>query len=377
MKTIHTSLLIVVLFLASCGGEDKHANKSLEQLMKTRDQLKEQYEKIGKELADVEGKILAMDTSVKAPLVTLMDLQKGDFASYFSVQGSVQTDQNAQVLPEIPGVIKRIYVKEGDKVSQGQKLVQIDDNLLRVQIQQLEMNLALATDLFQKQERLWKQNIGSEVQYLQAKNTKNNIEEQIKQVKETLNKYVVNAPFSGTVDQINLKEGELASQMLPLLRLVNLSNMYIKADVSEAYLAQVKAGLAVNVSIPNMDTIKATIARVGNYIKPENRTFEITVKLPNNEMLKPNLVGSISIADYVSANTLSLKSSIIMRDASDRPFVFVAEGTGEKLKVKKVILTTGKSYMGFTEIKSGLTGNEKIVEKGARKLVDGQEIRLK
>lgn len=377
MNLIKSSFFAFIILLASCGGDDATKNKSLVELEAKRDALKTKYGEIGKELAEVEAAIIAMDTAVKPPLVTIMTIDRNNFSSYFRVQGSVQTDQNAQVLPEIPGVIKKIFVSEGDNVNKGQQIVMLDDNLLRIQIQQLEMNLALAKDLFQKQERLWKQNIGSEVQYLQAKNTVNNIEEQIKQVKETLNKYIVNAPFSGIVDQINLKEGEFASQMMPLLRIINLSNMYIQADVSESYIAQVKKGMEVNVVIPNIDTIKSTITRVGNFINPENRTFKITVNLPKNELLKPNLVGTVSIADYTSSNTLALKSSIIMHDAENRSFVFIAENNGKDLVAKKVIIETGKSYQGYTEIKGGLTSKENIIEKGARKLVDGQEIRLK
>lgn len=376
MNSIKITLIATSIFLVACGGNET-TNMPLSKLQAKRDSLKLKYEELGKMIAEVEQQIVALDTGVKAPLVTVLNLNKSDFSSYFTVQGNVMTDKNAQVLPEIPGVIKKIYVKEGDKVTQGQPLVSIDDNLLRIQIQQLEMNLALANDLFQKQERLWKQNIGSEVQYLQAKNTKNNIEEQIKQVKETLNKYVINAPFTGTIDQIHLKEGEFASQMLPLLRIVNLSNMYMKADVSESYVTLVKSGIPVHVIIPNMDTIKTTIARVGNFIKPENRTFEITIAMPDLEFLKPNLVGSVRIPDYVTSNAITLKTSLIMHDAEDRSFVFVVDQSGKKPTVKKVILETGKSFGGFTEIKSGLTGGETIVEKGARKLVDGQEVRIK
>jgi membrane fusion protein (multidrug efflux system) len=377
MSLIKTSLAALTLLIVSCGGNDATKGKTLVQLEKKRDALKAKYGEIGKELAEIEAAIIALDTTLKAPLVTVMKMERNSFSSYFRVQGNVQTDQNAQVLPEVPGVIKKIFVNEGDNVSKGQKLVLLDDNLLRIQIQQLEMNLTLATDLFQKQERLWKQNIGSEVQYLQAKNTVNNIEEQIKQVKETLNKYVINAPFTGVIDQLNLKEGEFASQMQPMLRILNLSTMYIQADVSESYIALIKKGMPVNIVIPNLDTIKSNITRIGNYINPENRTFKVTVNLPKNELLKPNLVGSISIADYTSSNTFKLKTSMLMHDAENRSFLFVAVNNGNKLNAKKLVVETGKSYQGYTEVLKGLTGEEIIIEKGARKLVDGQEIRLK
>ncbi|MBL7944354.1 MAG: efflux RND transporter periplasmic adaptor subunit [Flavobacteriales bacterium] len=370
----HTIYLFAVVsaFVMACSAP---ADPSLEKLISKRDSLKTVYDSIGKAIAEVEKLIAAKDTTLKPPMVGLMQVTRNDFNSYFAVQGSVNCDKNAQVLPEFPGVVRAIYVREGDRVSQGQKLIQIDDELIREQLQQAEINLSLAKDLFAKQEALWNQKIGSEVQYLQAKNAKENAEKGVELIKSQLSKTVVTAPFTGTVDQVNVKIGEMASQMAPLLRIVDLSNMYIKADVSEAYLPQVKSGGVVTVMFPNMDTLTSSIRRVGNVIKPENRTFEVTVDLPSSEWLKPNLVGSVRINDFHADSVVVIPSSLIMRDAENREFVFIAQQEGDVLKAHKVIIESGRSYDGASIVLNGLAGTEMLVSQGARKLVDGQVIR--
>ncbi|MDZ4823198.1 MAG: efflux RND transporter periplasmic adaptor subunit [Flavobacteriales bacterium] len=376
MKIYFPILALTVLIMASCGGNSV-ADVSLVQLEHKRDSLKARYDSLGKAIAEIEKLIAQKDTAFKPTMVTTVQIGKKDFDSYFMVQGSVNSDRNAQVLPEMPGLIKKIYVKEGDRVSAGQKLAQLDNAVASEQVNQAEINLSLATDLFEKQENLWKQKVGSEVQYLDAKNRKENAQNQLATIKEQLGKYSVTAPFAGTVESIDLKEGELANGMTPLMRIVNLDDTYMKAGVSENYLAVAKQGAAVQVIIPNMDTINSTIARVGNFIKSENRTFEITVNLPvNNLMMKPNLVGAVRINDYHADSAVVLLSSLIMHDAEDRSFVFLLDEKEGKYFAKKTILTTGRNYNGQQEILGGLAGTERIIDKGARKLVDGQEVRI-
>jgi len=368
--------LVAALILVACGSNGT-GNAQLDSLIAKRDSLKGLQSNIAKELATIEEQIALLDTGLKAPAVAVMPVIRQDFKSYFEVQGYVTTDAQANIFPNPmgQGIIKKIYVREGDRVSAGQKLAQIDDAVTRQMIGQLEVNLAVETENYNRMKKLWDQKIGSEMQLMQARRAKENFEEQIKQVREQIAQYTITAPISGTVDKVYLKEGEAAAMgtPIPVMTIINPGKNYMLADISESYIGIIQQGQQAEVIIPNLDTISTKISMIGNTIKTANRTFEVRMDLPqNNANLKPNLVGGVRFAEYIADSTVVLPSSLIMKDAEERTFVFI----NENMKAKKVIVTTGKSYEGQTEILGGLVGGESIVSKGARKLVDGQEIRI-
>jgi membrane fusion protein (multidrug efflux system) len=379
-QSIHMKYFIIAvvasIILAACGSNGT-GNAQLDSLIAKRDSLKNVQTNLAKELAAIEEQIALLDTGLKAPAVAVMPVIRQDFKSYFQVQGYVTTDAQANIFPNPmgQGIIRKIFVREGDRVSAGQKLAQIDDAVTRQMLGQLEVNLSVETENYNRLKKLWDQKIGSEMQVLQARRAKENFEEQIKQVREQIAQYTITAPISGTVDKIYLKEGEAAAiaSPMPVMTLINPGNNYMLADISESYIGIIQQGQQGEVIIPNLDTIATQISMIGNTIKKANRTFEVRMNLPsNNPNLKPNLVGSVRFADYAADSTVVLPSSLIMKDAQERSFVFI----NDNMKAKKVIVTTGKSYEGQTEILNGLVGGESIISKGARKLVDGQEIRI-
>jgi RND family efflux transporter MFP subunit len=368
--------LVAALILAACGSNGT-GNAQLDALIAKRDSLKNVQADLAKELANIEEQIALLDTGIKAPAVAVMPVMRQDFKSYFEVQGYVTTDAQAKIYPNPmgQGIIRKIYVREGDRVAAGQKLAQIDDAVTRQMLGQLEVNLAVETENYNRLKKLWDQKIGSEMQVLQARRAKENFEEQLKQLREQIAQFVITAPISGTVDKIYSKEGEAAAigTPMPVMTIINPGNNYMLADISESYIGIIQSGQQAEVIIPNLDTISTKISLIGNTIKTANRTFEVRMDLPSgNANLKPNLVGSVRFADYAADSTVVLPSSLIMKDAEERSFVFI----NDNMKAKKVIVTTGKSYEGHTEILSGLMGGESIISKGARKLVDGQEIRI-
>ncbi len=368
--------LVAALILAACGSNGT-GNAQLDALIAKRDSLKNVQADLAKELATIEEQIALLDTGIKAPAVAVMPVMRQDFKSYFEVQGYVTTDAQAKIYPNPmgQGIIRKIYVREGDRVAAGQKLAQIDDAVTRQMLGQLEVNLAVETENYNRLKKLWDQKIGSEMQVLQARRAKENFEEQLKQLREQIAQFVITAPISGTVDKIYSKEGEAAAigTPMPVMTIINPGNNYMLADISESYIGIIQSGQQAEVIIPNLDTISTKISLIGNTIKTANRTFEVRMDLPSgNANLKPNLVGSVRFADYAADSTVVLPSSLIMKDAEERSFVFI----NDNMKAKKVIVTTGKSYEGHTEILSGLMGGESIISKGARKLVDGQEIRI-
>jgi RND family efflux transporter MFP subunit len=368
--------LVAALILVACGSNGT-GNAQLDSLIAKRDSLKGLQSNIAKELATIEEQIALLDTGLKAPAVAVMPVMRQDFKSYFEVQGYVTTDAQAKIYPNPmgQGIIRKIYVREGDRVAAGQKLAQIDDAVTRQMLGQLEVNLAVETENYNRLKKLWDQKIGSEMQVLQARRAKENFEEQLKQLREQIAQYTITAPISGTVDKIYSKEGEAAAlgTPMPVMTIINPGSNYMLADISESYIGIIQSGQQAEVIIPNLDTISTKISLIGNTIKTANRTFEVRMDLPaGNANLKPNLVGSVRFADYAADSTVVLPSSLIMKDAEERSFVFI----NDNMKAKKVIVTTGKSYEGHTEILSGLMGGESIISKGARKLVDGQEIRI-
>jgi RND family efflux transporter MFP subunit len=373
----HFILALTAAILAASCGSNGTGNAQLDSLIAKRDSLKNVQSNIAKELAAIEEQIALLDTGIKAPAVAVMPVMRQDFKSYFQVQGYVTTDAQAKVYPNPmgQGIIRKIYVREGDRVSAGQKLAQIDDAVTRQMLGQLEVNLSVETENYNRIKKLWDQKIGSEMQVLQARRAKENFEEQIKQLREQIAQYTITAPISGTVDKIYSKEGEAAAlgTPMPVMTIINPGSNYMLADISESYIGIIQSGQQAEVIIPNLDTISTKISLIGNTIKTANRTFEVRMDLPaGNANLKPNLVGSVRFADYAADSTVVLPSSLIMKDAEERSFVFI----NDNMKAKKVIVTTGKSYEGHTEILSGLMGGESIISKGARKLVDGQEIRI-
>lgn len=368
--------LVAASILAACGSNGT-GNAQLDALIAKRDSLKNVQADLAKELATIEEQIALLDTGIKAPAVAVMPVMRQDFKSYFEVQGYVTTDAQAKIYPNLmgQGIIRKIYVREGERVSAGQKLAQIDDAMSRQMLGQLEVNLSVETENYNRLKKLWDQKIGSEMQVLQARRGKENFEEQIKQLREQIAQFVITAPISGTVDKIYSKEGEAAAigTPIPVMTIINPGSNYMLADISESYIGIIQSGQQAEVIIPNLDTISTKISLIGNTIKTANRTFEVRMDLPaGNANLKPNLVGSVRFADYAADSTVVLPSSLIMKDAEERSFVFI----NDNMKAKKVIVTTGKSYEGHTEILSGLMGGESIISKGARKLVDGQEIRI-
>jgi RND family efflux transporter MFP subunit len=368
--------LVAASILAACGSNGT-GNAQLDALIAKRDSLKNVQADLAKELATIEEQIALLDTGIKAPAVAVMPVMRQDFKSYFEVQGYVTTDAQAKIYPNPmgQGIIRKIYVREGDRVAAGQKLAQIDDAVTRQMLGQLEVNLAVETENYNRLKKLWDQKIGSEMQVLQARRAKENFEEQLKQLREQIAQYTITAPISGTVDKIYSKEGEAAAlgTPMPVMTIINPGSNYMLADISESYIGIIQSGQQAEVIIPNLDTISTKISLIGNTIKTANRTFEVRMDLPSgNANLKPNLVGSVRFADYAADSTVVLPSSLIMKDAEERSFVFI----NDNMKAKKVIVTTGKSYEGHTEILSGLMGGESIISKGARKLVDGQEIRI-
>jgi RND family efflux transporter MFP subunit len=378
MKNILQILVFATLGAAtvtSCGGGEQ---TELQKISAERDSLRTVRDGAEARIQELDAIIANLDTTVERALVTTYMPSVNTFHHYFEVYGNVDTDKAATLYPEVPGMVQQIVVSEGDFVKRGQVLIKLDSEVLSRNIAELNTSLELANVLYDKQKRLWEQNVGSEVQYLEAKNRKEALENSIATIQEQANKTTVRAPFDGVVDKIFPKVGEIAQGQLPVARIVNLDNVYVTAEVSERYVGKVRAGDQVQVIVNRTDTILSKIARVGTFINSNNRTFEIKVEMDGVvKNVKPNSLVVLKINDYSRPEAIAIPSSLIMQDGQGSDYVFVVESNGSNTSVaKKRNITTGMRYMGTTLIEQGLDLSTPIIDKGSRSVREGDVVEI-
>lgn len=382
MRTPYIYTLLVastVLLAVGCGAEEKgtleEKKAELTELESKADELKAQMKQLKEEIAE-------LDTTDKGPqgrYVTSIDITAKPFAHFIELQGTATSDDNVSVTTEMGGNVLKILVNEGQQVRKGQELILLDDDVIRKQINEINVALDLAKTTYEKQKKLWDQNIGSEIQYLQAKNQKDNLESKLASAYAQLEKTRVKSPINGTIDAISINEGELASPGYPLVRVVDLEKIEVHADASEAYITSVVKGDSVMVRFPVLDkTYNATIAHAGQVIDPTNRTFKVEINLPNKtKELKANLLAVIEVKDYEVDSTIVVPTKYIQQ-LGGKDVVYVVSGgeDGQKVALRTEV-RSGMTYAGNTEVLSGLKPGDEIVAEGARDLVNGEAIIVK
>ncbi|MEL0455593.1 efflux RND transporter periplasmic adaptor subunit [Flavobacteriaceae bacterium SZ-1-7] len=389
MKYIYSLIVIGILSLSGCSNSEKGAKSidellesgSLQELKQKRIDVAASYDSVANILAQLEKAIVKKDTTIKYTLVTSYKVKDTTFTSHVSLQGSVETSENILIYPEYQGVLSKVYVKEGQQVYRGQLLAKIDDGGLSSQLGQLEAQYDLAKTTFERQERLWNQKIGSEIQYLQAKTNLESAQNAVRQLKSQLGKTTVNAPFSGVIDDIITEQGQVvAPGMQAIMRLVNLNDMYVKASVPENYITSINKGSSVKVTFSALGKIvDGKVNTVGNYINPNNRTFEIEVDVPNKDKdIKPNLMANMDITNYSKAGALVVPSNAIQENSLGEKYAFVLEKSDNgNFKAVKTQIEVGNNNGGLVEVKSGLEKGIDIVKDGALTLKDGEIVTVK
>jgi len=383
----HTlSIIILGLLLIACDGdsatisvEDVIASSDLEAIKTKRSEIKAEQSTIQEQLKALDEAIKELDKTDNATLITVQAVKDTLFQHFIELQGNVETTQNVIIYPEFQGTLTRVFVTEGDRVSKGQVLARIDDGGLSSQLGQLEAQAALAKTTYERQKRLWDQNIGSEIQYLQAETSYESAEKAVNQMKSQLAKTAVRAPFSGVIDDIITEQGTVVSAGQQLFRIINLKDMHIKADVPERFIKNVTKGKDVTVEFPILgETITTTVKQTGNYINPNNRTFAIEVDVPNtNGTIKPNLSAKLKINDYTSENAILIPLNVISEDGEGAQYVYIATAdTDNKISAKRKFITTGKAQGDVIEIMDGLTPGDQIIVEGARSVKEGQTVKI-
>jgi RND family efflux transporter MFP subunit len=328
-------------------------------------------ENTNQELNEVE-----QNTGKHKVKVNITTLQPQMFEHYFEVNGTVKSDYDVMLSPEMNGQIKKIYVQEGDKVSQGQLLAKLNTSVIENNINEVKTSLALAELVYKKQEKLWvEQHVGSEIQYLEAKTKKESLEQRLKALQSQLQMSELKAPFAGVVDAIFKKEGEVVSPGMPLLELVNLKDLYVDADVSETYLPHIKLHDSVYVKFPALGdeyTVKATIERIGNVINTGNRTFTTKVKLSKNtpQIVKPNLMAYVGIRDYKNDSAMVLPAQIILQDNKGYFVYKLNNNIAEKAYVQPLYSSNDKTTVSSNDLRFG----DKVITDGYNQVSQGVEV---
>lgn len=374
------------LLLLSCGNSDDQdvdeviATNDLQEIRAKKLELSKQQRELNSKMDRLDAAINQLDESKGLPLVSTVTVNDTTFRHYTRVQGDVATRENILIYPEFSGVLTRIHVTEGQRVNKDALLATIDDGGLRSQLAQLEAQAALAKTTFERQQRLWEQNIGSEIQFLEAQTAYESAQNAVDQLRSQLGKTTVRAPFHGVIDEVITDQGQVVSPgQNPLFRLVNLQNMYVEADVPEIYLNKIQTGTPVIVEIPAINKeYEGTVKQVANFINPNNRTFEIEVSIPNEDgLVKPNLIATVRLNDYTAENAIVVPENAIQKNSMGESMVFVLQPENDSIGVaQRKMVETGYSQANQMEVTSGLEPGEEIIVEGARNLRDQQKVKV-
>ena len=376
---------IFILFIVSCNNDNKKTIEelinegNLEELQERRSSLIIQKGQINNELKEITQGVSILDTAKSFVLVNTVTTKTETINHFSKFQGIIKTDQNMILYPEFSGRVAKIYVDEGDVVKKGQALAKIDDGGLFNELKLVESQAKLAKTIYERQSKLWNDKIGSEIQYLEAKTNYEIQNNRLKSITESLAKTTITAPFSGTIDEIFIEEGNLVSPpMMPdqgnAFRIINLNELYVESVIPESFIGKIKKGAEVKVEIPVLNkSFKSTIKHSVSSINELSRTFKIEVSVPKNDLdLIPNLNVEVNVLDYTNSQAILVPESIVSEDSDNNKFLFTVLNN----KAKKTIVETGYTQNGMIEITTGLDVNEIVINEGGRIVKDGQNVKI-
>lgn len=383
-KIIHS--LYIIAFIIGCSGDQSVSTtelieaKDLNGLKNQKEDKLKTLNALKMELSQINAAIANLDPSEKLALISMFEVKPENFDHHIEIQANIKTRQNVLLYPEYNGTLKKVYVEEGQKVKKGKLLAQIDDAGLKNQLEQLQIQTKLSKITYERTQRLWDQNIGSEMNLLQAKATYESQLKTVAQLKKQLQRTQILAPFSGTIDEIVANTGaNLLPGQTPVMRIVNLKKMYTEASVPERYLEQVKKGTSATVKIPMLDReYPTTIRQTGNFINPNNRSFRVETLLPNpDEMIKPNLSCKLKINDYSNPEALMIPMRIVKENASGKKYIFKlkSDGKDQVYRTEQTFVRLGKNSVDKVEVLEGIQAGDLLVDEGATIVENNQRVK--
>ena len=377
-----------LLFFNSCGGDDSKADTPEAKKALLEEQIREKKSDLAKlesELQALEREYLTYDPEYlqkqeesKKRVITVDSVRVKNFDQFVEFQGQVQTKDDFMISSDMGGVLQSLTIKEGQYVKRGQLVGRVDDSVMQKNLDELNTQLNLAKDIFQRREKLWEQNIGSEIEFIQAKNQVESLQKSIATLQTQRGKSNIYAPNSGVVEEIYTNQGEVAGPGSPIAKIINTSNLQVVADIPENYLTSVKRGTSVKVTLPAMENAEQTVkvSKIGSMIDPNNRTFQIEVPISNRGgKVKPNLMAMVEFKSSDSDNAVVIPTNLV-QNSLEGDFVFIVEKKDTNQVAKKVKIEVGDSYEGETLVLNGLKGGEILVADGSNLVRDGERVKI-
>ena len=398
-QIVRISIAAMMIIAASCGDSRKEEKGVLGDKKAELAKLQSEQTKLADQIAKLEEEIAKADPAAAAAkaakLVEVTPVANQKFEHFIELQGKIDADNISYVSPRgQPGLVKALYVKKGDFVKKGQLLAKLDDAVIKQNIvatkqglEQLKTQLSLAQNLYQRQKNLWEQNIGTEVQLLQAKTNVDALHNQLQAAEEGVKAWQeqwattnVTADVSGIADEVNVRVGEVFTGFVgqnPQIKIVNTGSLKVSADIPETYLAKVKTGNPVEAVVPDLNNklIKSNVSVVSQTIGANSRGFVVEAKIPGDAQLKPNMVAQVKIQDYFNPNTIVIPLTTIQTDEKGK-FVFVLSKENNKTVSRKKPIIIGEVYGELVEVKSGLANGEQLISKGYQGIYDGQLVTI-
>lgn len=374
MKHFKSLIIALIIMLGACDQPGTLENKK-----QKLEELRDEFTDLKSKIRQLEKEVDRIDTSndplEEATLVRTNPVQRKNFNTYAEVTGNAISKKNVLLSSEISGRVVEIIPSEGDMVKKDAPLIRLDDQLIRSNIDEIQTQLELARKVYKRQKNLWDKNIGSEIQYLQARNKKETLEKRLASARKRLEKTTIQAPFGGKIDNLLINEGEFAAPGRQLIRIVNLSEMRINAEVSDAYLGKIQNGDTVEVSILPVGLKKTLpVTHVADYINPGSRSFRIEIKIPNEDRrIKPNVLARIRFSIYNNKKALVIPSKILQQ-SKEGNYIYITKEAGGSFIARKKMIETGHSYKGETEVISGLKGDENLITQGFREVTDEEKV---
>ena len=376
--------MLIAFVVASCGTGKKDVKSEVTEKKVKLEELKKEQNDLTQQIKELEAEIAKLDPNAaqqqNAKLVSLAAIQTGNFEHFIELQGRVDAQNISYVAPPNGqgGIVKSLYVRQGQYVRKGQVLARLDDQLIRQQIEPLKVQLTTAEDTYRRTKNLFDQGIGTYQQVLTAQTQVETLRKNISNIQRQAALMTVTAPNSGVADVVNVRVGEAfvgATAQGPQIRIVNTSDLKVVADVPENYLSKVNVGSNVEIVLPeeNNRIINAKVTVVGKVINPSSRTFQIEARIPSNANLKPNQLAKVHIKDYGSSNAITIPINTLQNDEKGK-FVMLAAKENGKLVARKRQIVVGELNGDQLEVKSGLQSGDQLIAEGFQGLYDGQLI---